>query len=257
MGSLTGAGSCTNNHVIEGAARHGRITRPTQSPVAGTVIGTAPERELAVIASPHDLVPLRIGAVWAAAREACFAVGFPLTWAGDGDIGESHRAQAEIEEGPASSPYAATTPRSTRNPAARSSTIAGVSDNTAACARRRGEVGLRSRSTARCPDRPERRVPRPRSMVGIAMDRWTRRGPVQIGPTRRCAASPVTGLPGPGEKARGVGDVIVAAGGSRVDSAAALTKILSRLVPGDRLELELIDTAGPRLVRVVLERRRA
>jgi S1-C subfamily serine protease len=54
-----------------------------------------------------------------------------------------------------------------------------------------------------------------------------------------------------------VGDVIVAAGGRNVDSAATLTEILAELEPGAEVELELIDTVGPRLVTVTLVRRGA
>ena len=44
--------------------------------------------------------------------------------------------------------------------------------------------------------------------------------------------------------------MIVAAGGRTVGSARRLTEILSRLDPGDELALELIDTSGPRRVRL-------
>jgi S1-C subfamily serine protease len=73
----------------------------------------------------------------------------------------------------------------------------------------------------------------------------------------RGAAVTVVYPGGPGDRAElAVGDVIVAAGGSGVESAAALSRILARLDVGVEVELELIDTAGPRLVRLTLVRRR-
>jgi putative serine protease PepD len=50
------------------------------------------------------------------------------------------------------------------------------------------------------------------------------------------------------------GDVIVALDGARIRSAEALTRALARLDPGDDVELELIDTAGPRRAEVRLGR---
>jgi S1-C subfamily serine protease len=100
-----------------------------------------------------------------------------------------------------------------------------------------------------------------RAWLGIAYGSVdTDAAAVQLGldASVRGAAVTVVYPGGPGEEAElAVGDVIVAAGGSRVDSAAALTEILAELEPGAELELELIDTAGPRLVTVTLVRRGA
>ena len=72
----------TNNHVIEGTTSVTVVFNDDRhkTPLAGTVIGTAPERDLAVIhVAANDLIPLglarssslRLG-------DAVFAVGFPL-----------------------------------------------------------------------------------------------------------------------------------------------------------------------------------
>jgi S1-C subfamily serine protease len=61
---------------------------------------------------------------------------------------------------------------------------------------------------------------------------------------------------GPGAKAElAVGDVIVAADDVPIRNAAALTKLLTGRKVGDEVDLELIDSRGPRLVSVKLARR--
>ena len=52
-----------------------------------------------------------------------------------------------------------------------------------------------------------------------------------------------------------VGDVIVALDGTPVRSAAAFEKALEDREAGEELELELVDSAGPRLVTVTLVKR--
>ncbi|MBA2331883.1 MAG: trypsin-like peptidase domain-containing protein, partial [Actinobacteria bacterium] len=72
----------TNNHVVDGATEitvafnDGRHTRPLR----GTVIGTAPERDLAVLrVSARDLIPIRIARSSALRLgDDVIAVGFPL-----------------------------------------------------------------------------------------------------------------------------------------------------------------------------------
>ena len=74
----------------------------------------------------------------------------------------------------------------------------------------------------------------------------------------RGAAVTVVYPGGPGEEAElAVGDVIVAADDVPVDSAADLAALLAKRKPGDELDLELIDSRGPRLVTVQVERRTA
>ena len=73
----------TNNHVVEGTTRdHGRpsTTACTRSRWQGTVIGTAPERDLAVVrVKANDLVPVALAPlVGAPARRRVIAIGFPL-----------------------------------------------------------------------------------------------------------------------------------------------------------------------------------
>ena len=80
-------------------------------------------------------------------------------------------------------------------------------------------------------------------------------GPRRLGP-RRGRHDVYPG--GPGEDADlAVGDVIVAADDIPIDSAGDLTTLLAKRKPGDELDLELIDSRGPRLVTVEVERRAA
>ena len=107
--------------------------------------------------------------------------------------------------------------------------------------------------------RIRRELPASRAWFGIAYGSVdTDAAAVQLGLDASVRGASVTVVypGGAGEKAEmAVGDVIVAAGGSEVDSAATLTEILAKLEPGAELELELIDTAGPRLARVTLTKR--
>jgi S1-C subfamily serine protease len=52
-----------------------------------------------------------------------------------------------------------------------------------------------------------------------------------------------------------VGDVITVADDVPIRSAADLNRFLAGRQPGDRVDLEVIDTAGPRLASITLERR--
>jgi S1-C subfamily serine protease len=61
---------------------------------------------------------------------------------------------------------------------------------------------------------------------------------------------------GPAAKADlAVGDVVIAADDVPVNSAADLSAVIADRDPGDELDLEVIDTAGPRLVTVAVTRR--
>ncbi len=72
----------TNNHVVEGTTSVSVVFNDElhRRPLAGTVIGTAPERDLAVIrVRATNLVPLRVGrSSTLRLGDAVFAVGFPL-----------------------------------------------------------------------------------------------------------------------------------------------------------------------------------
>ena len=72
----------------------------------------------------------------------------------------------------------------------------------------------------------------------------------------RGAAVTVVYPGGPGAKADlAVGDVIIVADDVPIRSARALQELIAQRDVGDELDLELIDSRGPRLVTVRLARR--
>ena len=98
---------------------------------------------------------------------------------------------------------------------------------------------------------------------GLARDRvflgrlGVRRGPARprLGRVRGAAVT-VVYPGGPAEKADlAVGDVVIAADDLPVDSAADLSAVIASRDPGDELDLEVIDTSGPRLVTVAVAKR--
>ena len=81
---------------------------------------------------------------------------------------------------------------------------------------------------------------------------------VQLGldSSTRGAAVTVVYPGGPAAKAdMAVGDVIIAADDVPIRNANALTKLIAQRKVGDELDLELIDSRGPRLVTVKVARR--
>ena len=81
---------------------------------------------------------------------------------------------------------------------------------------------------------------------------------VQLGldSSTRGAAVTVVYPGGPADKAdMAVGDVIIAADDVPIRNANALSKLIAQRKIGDELDLELIDSRGPRLVTVEVARR--
>jgi S1-C subfamily serine protease len=262
----------TNNHVVEGTTSVNVVFNDERHrrPLAGTVIGTAPERDLAVIrVAASDLVPLRLGrSSELRLGDAVFAVGFPLNLGGptvtsgivsglDRTIdGENGKLTGLLQTDAAINPGNSGGPLVDRLGRLVGISTAGVRQGGAE------NIGFAIAIDGALPviTRIRRVPPAARAWLGIAYGSVeTDAAAVQLGldSSVRGAAVTVVYPGGPGERAElAVGDVIVGAGGKGVGSAAALTEILATLDPGDDIELELIDTAGPRLVRLTLVRRR-
>ncbi|MBA2383278.1 MAG: trypsin-like peptidase domain-containing protein [Actinobacteria bacterium] len=262
----------TNNHVIEGTTRvnvafnDGRHRRP----LAGTVIGTAPERDLAVIrVRATDLVPLAIGRSSSLRLgDPVIALGFPLGLGGptvtQGIVSGLDRT-VESGDGPRLEGLlqtdAAINPGNSGGALVdRAGRLIGI--NTAAATLGTAEnVGFAIAIDEALPVIAEirREPPASRAWLGIAIASVeSDASAVQLGldPSVRGVLVTEVYEGGPAARAGVVeGDVIVAAGTRRVGSARRLTEILSRLDPGDNLELELINTSGPRRVRLELARR--
>ena len=261
----------TNNHVIEGTTsvtvvfnddRHRR-------PLAGTVIGTAPERDLAVIhVNANDLIPLSLARSSSLRLgDPVFAVGFPLGLGGpsvtsgivsgldrtiDGTNGKLTgllQTDAAINPGNSGGPLVDRLGR-----------LVGI--NTAGVRLAEAEnVSFAIAIDEALPviARIRNQTPATTTWFGVAFNSVdTDTAAVQLGldASVRGAAITVVYPGGPNPDADlAVGDVIIAADDVPIDSAADLTNLIAARKPGDELDLELIDSRGPRLVTVKLARR--
>ena len=261
----------TNNHVVEGTTsvtvvfNDDRHTRP----LAGTVIGTSPERDLAVIrVAATDLIPLRLARSSSLRLgDAVVAFGFPLGLGGptvtsgivsgldrtiDGRNGKlTGLLQTDAAINPGNSGGALVD---------RLGRLVGI--NTAGVRLAEAEnVGFAIAIDGALPviAQIRKQTPATQTWLGIAFGSVdSDAAAVQLGldASVRGAAVTVVYPGGPAEDADlAVGDVIIAADDVPIDSAADLAKLLAGRKPGDELDLELIDSRGPRLVTVSLERR--
>jgi S1-C subfamily serine protease len=261
----------TNNHVVEGTTG---ITVAFNDdvhtkPLKGTVIGTAPERDLAVVrVQADDLVPVALARSSALRLgDVVIAIGFPAGLGGptvtsgivsgldrtiegpNGDLTGLLQTDAAINPGNSGGPLVD-----------RSGRLVGI--NTA---------GIRNADTenigfaiaidealpviAEISDEP----PAPDTWLGIAfssVDSETAAVQLGLDSSTRGAAVTVVYPGGPADNANmAVGDVIIAADDVPIRNANALTKLIAGRKVGDELDLELIDSRGPRLVTVKVARR--
>ncbi len=261
----------TNNHVVEGTTEVTVVFNDQlhPRPLAGTVIGTDPERDLAVIrVEADDLVPLELARSSSLRLgDAVIAIGFPLGLGGptvttgivsglertiagrNGKLTGLLQTDAAINPGNSGGPLVDLSGR-----------LVGI--NTAGVRLADAEnVSFAIAIDGALPVIARIRRARPASAawLGIAFSSVDSEATaVQLGldGSVRGAAVTVVYPGGPGEQADlAVGDVVVAAGAREIRSAQALTEILAARKPGDELRLELIDSAGPRRVVVKLARR--
>ncbi|MDQ3067904.1 MAG: trypsin-like peptidase domain-containing protein [Actinomycetota bacterium] len=261
----------TNNHVVEGVTGVSVAFNDDRhaEPLAGTVIGTAPERDLAVIrVQADDLVPIEL-ALSSALRlgDPVIAIGFPLGLGGptvtsgivsgldrtiDGRNGELTgllQTDAAINPGNSGGPLVD-----------RSGRLVGI--NTAGVRLAEAEnIGFAIAIDGALPVIREiqKQTPSAEAWLGIAygsVDSGAAAVQLGLDASVRGAAVTVVYPGGPGAAAElAVGDVIIAADDIPIDSAADLSKLLAERKPGGELDLELIDGRGPRLVTVALVRR--
>ncbi|MBA2331884.1 MAG: trypsin-like peptidase domain-containing protein [Actinobacteria bacterium] len=262
----------TNNHVVDGATEitvafnDGRHTRPLR----GTVIGTAPERDLAVLrVSARDLIPIRIARSSALRLgDDVIAVGFPLGLGGptvtSGIVSGLNRT---IEPGDGARLEGLLQTDAAINPGNsggalvdRAGRLVGI--NTAAARAGAAEnIGFAIEIDAALPIIEEiRSEPEAtRAWLGISIASVeSDDAAVALGLDPATRGVRITEVYDGGPAARAgvaAGDVIVALDGAPIPSASALTAAVAKLDPGDRVELELIDTAGPRLAELTVTRR--
>ena len=261
----------TNNHVVEGTTgvtvvfndkRHPR-------PLRGTVIGTAPERDLAVIrVDADDLVPLeRARSSSLRLGDAVFAVGFPLNLGGptvtsgivsglDREIdGRNGKLTGLLQTD------AAINPGNSGGPLVdRSGRLVGI--NTAGVRQADAEnVSFAIAIDEALPVIEEIRQEPPKSegWLGISYSSVdSESAAVQLGLDGAVRGAAVTAVypGGPGADAgMAVGDVVTVADDVPINSANDLSSVLAKRKVGDELDLELIDSRGPRLVTVTVARR--
>jgi S1-C subfamily serine protease len=260
----------TNNHVVEGTTRVTVVFNDDvhKQSMAGTVIGTAPGKDLAVIrVQATDLVPLPLArSTSLRLGDAVFAVGFPLGLGAtvtSGIISGLHRT-IDGENGKLTGLLqtdAAINPGNSGGPLVdRSGRLLGI--NTAGVRLAEAEnVSFAIAIDEALPVIAKIRQAPPESDVwlGIAYSSVdSESAAVQLGldGTVRGAAVTVVYPGGPAEKADlAVGDVVIAADDRPVDSAADLSAVVASREPGDELDLEVIDTSGPRLVTVAVTKR--
>jgi putative serine protease PepD len=261
----------TNNHVVEGSTSVSVAFNDEShpKPVAATVIGTAPERDLAVIrVQVTGLVPVRLARSSALRLgDAVIAIGFPLGLGGptvtSGIVSGLDRT-IEGENGTLTGLLqtdAAINPGNSGGPLVdRAGRLVGI--NTAGVREGNAEnIGFAISIDEALPviDRIRRQTPSSQAWLGIAFSSVdSESAAVRLGldSSTRGAAVTVVYPGGPGEKAElAVGDVITVADDVPIDSAADLARLLATRKPGDAIDLELIDSRGPRLVTVEVVRR--
>ena len=262
----------TNNHVVEGTTSVSVVFNDDlhTSPLAGSVIGTSPERDLAVIrVAATDLIPLRVARSSSLRLgDPVFAVGFPLGLGGpsvtsgivsglnrtiDGRNGKlTGLLQTDAAINPGNSGGALVDLRGR---------LVGI--NTAGVRLAEAEnVSFAIAIDGALPEieRIKAQTPATQAWLGIAFGSVdSDAAAVQLGLDAGVRGAAITTVypGGPGEDADlAVGDVIIAADDVPIDSAADLSSLLATREPGDELDLELIDSRGPRLVTVKVTRRR-
>ena len=264
----------TNFHVIRGARRV--IVRFNDGrhhgAVRGQVIGSAAERDLAIIrVGLHDLIPVPLGrSSTLRLGDGVLAIGFPLGFGGptvtQGIVSGLDRT-IHPESGPALEGLLQTD--AAINPGNSGGALIDftghlVGINTAAAEGKNAEnVGFSiAIDEARLIIDEIRSKPADkRSWIGASLDSVDSAGAaVQLGlqPDIRGAVVVAVFAGSPAAHA-GLreGDVIVANNGSRVASSEDITKTLLKLEPGNSLTLDVVDRVGPRRVTVTIATRPA
>ncbi|MGH3073047.1 MAG: S1C family serine protease [Gaiellaceae bacterium] len=261
----------TNNHVVEGstsvsiAFNDGTHTEP----LPATVIGTAPERDLAVIrVEASDLIPVALARSSALRLgDMVIAIGFPLGLGGPTVTSGIVSGLDRTIEGPNGNltgllqTDAAINPGNSGGPLVdRSGRLVGI--NTAGIREGGTEgIGFAIAIDEALPviERISEAPPSADAWLGISFSSVdSESAAVQLGldSSVRGAAVTVVYPGGPGAKADlAVGDVVVAADDVPIRSARDLQRLIAQREVGDELDLELIDSRGPRLATVALARR--
>jgi putative serine protease PepD len=263
----------TNNHVVQGARtltvsfNDGRHAKP----VAAHVIGTAAERDLAIIrVDLNDLVPVPLGrSSKLRLGDGVLAIGFPLGLTGGPTVTQGivsgldrtvHAEGGPSLEGLLQTDAAINPGNSGGALVDATGKLIGI--NTV------GETGAQNIGFAIAIDGARSVIDEirtkpadKRAWIGVTFASIeSASAAVQIGlppDTRGAAAVAVfSGSPAAGAGLR-EGDVVVAVDGRPVGSAGAMTKAVTARKPGDSLVLDVVDQSGPRRVAVKVAKRPA
>jgi len=262
----------TNNHVVEGTTSVDVALNDAAGSrtLRGEVIGTAPERDLAVIRVDADnLVPVRLGrSAGLRLGDGVVAIGFPLGLGGptvtQGIVSGLDRT---IEPGDGPRLQGLLQTDAAINPGNSGGALVDLSGrlvgiNTAA-ARLEGteNIGFAIAIDEALPVIAEirRRGGGARLWIGAAIGSVeSDAAAVRLGldPSTRGVVVTEVFEGGPAARAQlAVGDVIVRLDDEEIRSEAAFVAALERRKVGSRVVLELIDSAGPRRASVTLARR--
>jgi len=261
----------TNNHVVEGTTsvsvsfndgRHGE-------PLPAVVVGTEPGRDLAVLrVEARNLTPVQLARSSALRLgDPVIAIGFPLDLGGptvtsgivsgldrtiegpNGDLTGLLQTDAAINPGNSGGPLVD-----------RAGRLVGI--NTAGIREDGTEgIGFAIAIDGALPviDELSRGAPSSAGWLGISFSSVdSESAAVQLGLDSSTRGAAVTAVypGGPGAKADlAVGDVIIAADDVPIRNANALQKAIAAREIGDEIDLEVIDSRGPRLATVAVARR--
>jgi serine protease Do len=261
----------TNNHVVEGTTRvNVAFNDSSRRTLRGEVIGVAPERDLAVIrVDATNLVPIRLGkSSQLRLGDAVVAIGYPLGLGGPTvtrgivsgldrtvEPAGAARLQGLLQTDAAINPGNSGGPLVDLN-----GRLIGI--NTAVARQEDAEnIGFAIAIEEALPVISRIRRPTARVWFGVAVGSVeSDQAAARLGLDPSVRGVVVSAVYDGQPAARAgivVGDVIVRIDGTAVRSAADFEDALAEREPGEEVELELVDSAGPRLVTVSLVRRPA
>jgi S1-C subfamily serine protease len=265
----------TNNHVVQGARtltisfNDGRHTQP----VTGEVIGTAPERDLAIIrVRLDDLIPVLLGrSSKLRLGDSVLAIGFPLGLGGGPTVTQGIVSGLDRTISPDGGAAlegllqtdAAINPGNSGGALVDSSgRLVGI--NTAAAQAGSAEnVGFAIAIDEARPviDEIRSKPADQRSWLGVTFDSIDNpAAAVQLGlPPETRGAAVIAVFPGSPASKAGLraGDVVVSIDGRAVSSTEDMSTALRSLDPGDSVVVEVVDQSGPRRVTVTVGKRPA
>ena len=260
----------TNNHVVEGTTSVTvSFNDGAHEALPAEVVGTEPGRDLAVIrVDARDLRPIRLArSTGLRLGDPVIAIGFPLNLGGPTVTSGIVSGLDRTIEGPNGEltgllqTDAAINPGNSGGPLVdRAGRLVGI--NTAGIREDGTEgIGFAIAIDGALPviERLSRGAPAGEAWLGVSFSSVdSESAAVRLGldSSVRGAAITVVYPGGPGEKAElAVGDVVTVADDVPVRNANALQRVLASRDVGDEVDLEVIDSRGPRLVTVKLARR--